>query len=109
LHARGVEFRVNVYPYGLQVGRGEWGAGRQFWGFRPDTLYGTDPQDQIAALCTRNGIPVTNLCQVFRARAEQNFPLYHDYNGHWKPAGHRIVAEALYTALLPRLKGTERP
>lgn len=109
LRARGIEFRVNVYPYGLQVGRGEWGAGRQFWGFRTDTLYGTDPQDQIAAVCGRHGIPVTNLCQAFRSRAKDNSPLYHDYNGHWKPAGHRIVAEELYAALLPRLRGKKHP
>lgn len=103
LHARGIGFRVNVYPYGLQVSPKEWAAGRQFWGFAPDTLYGTEPQANLARFCMRNGIPVTNLCDAFRAHARQSGPLYLDYNGHWMPAGHALVARELYSAILPEL------
>lgn len=109
LQARGIGFLVTVYPYGLQVGPGEWTAGREFWGFRPDTVYGTDPQDRIAVICRAQGIGVVNMCAAFRARADAGHPLYYDYNGHWRPAGHRIVAGELFAALAPLLRREDRP
>jgi len=107
LQARGIDFRINVYPYGLQVSPREWTAGRQFWGFTPDTLYGTEPQATLTRFCRNSGIPVTNLCEAFRTYATKAGPLYHDYNGHWLPAGHMLVARELYAAILPRLRKTE--
>lgn len=107
LRARGIEFRMNVYPYGLQVSPQEWKSGREFWGFRPDTLYGTGPQQEIEAWARRHAIPITNLCEAFRSLGSSSYPLYHDYNGHWRPVGHEVVARELYASLLPRLK--EKP
>jgi hypothetical protein len=101
---RGIAFQVNLYPYGLQVSPREWNSGRQFWGFKADTLYGIEPQQRIAQFCIRNNIAVTNLCESFRELSKTVYPLYHDYNGHWMPAGHALVARELYVSLLPQLK-----
>lgn len=104
LQARGIHFRVTLYPYGHQISPTEWHAGRQFWGFRPDTVYGIEPQAKIEAWCRANDIPVTNLSEAFRRAASRQSPLYHDYNGHWLPAGHEIVAQELSRAILPELE-----
>lgn len=109
LHAKGIDFRLNVYPYGLQVGPHEWTSGREYWGFRPDSLYGTEPQDVIAAWAAHHAIPVTNLCEAFRRIPPSSAPVYHDYNGHWRAVGHEVVARELYQSLLPRLKEDARP
>lgn len=105
LRARGKDFWVTVYPYGLQVGPKEWDAGRQFWGFRPDTVYSTRPQATMESFCRRNGIPVFNLCDDFAAAHQTTAPLYIDYNGHWQPAGHTVVARRLYKALTQHISG----
>jgi hypothetical protein len=104
LAALGVPLLVTVYPYGLQVCADEWVAGRQFWGFKPDTVYGLEPQEEIARICAERGIAVADLCAPFREQAGTVHPLYHDYNGHWVPAGHEIIARELYTRLLPELQ-----
>ncbi len=109
LRARGIDFRVNLYPYALQISPKEWNAGRQFWGFRPDTVYGIEPQSRLEAFCRSNGIPVTNLSSAFRYAAATQAPLYHDYNGHWLPSGHAIVARELYTSILPDLRRSAHP
>ncbi|HTR98218.1 MAG TPA: hypothetical protein VML00_00630, partial [Bacteroidota bacterium] len=93
LSALHIDFRVNVYPYGMQVSPKEWAVGRQFWGFRPDTLYSTWPQDLIARFCSENGISVTNMCQAFRDTSRSVFPLYLKDNGHWTARGQLVAAE----------------
>ena len=109
LAAHGVPLLVTVYPYGHQVRPDEWVAGRQFWGFKPDTLYGLEPQDEIERILTGRGIPVANFCRAFRDRAASVHPLYHDYNGHWVAAGHEIIAQELYARLLPELRAAGQP
>jgi len=108
LRNRGIDFFVTVYPYGLQVAPKEWSSGREFWGFRPDTIYAVTPQYTIEQILKRDGITVVNLSEPFRELAKHTAPLYHDYNGHWLPAGHALVARELYTRLVPVLKAKDR-
>ncbi len=107
LRARGIDFCVTVYPYGLQLSPREWGAGRRFWGFQPGAVYSTEPQELIERFCRRNGIPVVNMCGEFKERSRTEYPLYYEYDGHWRPAGHRIAADVLHRALLPYLQAHE--
>jgi hypothetical protein len=97
--ARGADFWVTVYPYGLQVGEHEWHSGRQYWGFLPDTLYSTAPQQAMETFCIRNNITVLNLCEDFLKEHRSVASLYLDYNGHWRPAGHTVVARRLFQAI----------
>jgi hypothetical protein len=110
LRSRGIDFAVNVYPYGMQVSTKEWAVGRQFWGFRPDTLYSTWPQDHIERFCLDNGIRATNMCRDFRDTARAVFPLYWKDNGHWMPRGQLVAAELLLRDIKPvvesRLNGS---
>ena len=96
LKARRIGFLLTVYPYGLQVSRKEWTSGRQYWGFRPDTLYSTGPQQTMERYCRSNNIPVINMCDDFLAASHAIYPLYYDYNGHWRPEGHMIFARRLF-------------
>jgi len=107
LKARGIDFWVTVYPYGLQVGPHEWHAGRQFWGFQTDTVYSTWPQDTMEKFCRNNGVPAINMCNDFIREHETVSPLYHDYNGHWKPAGHTIVARRLLASITRYAAGAD--
>jgi hypothetical protein len=99
LSARGIGFWVTVYPYGLQVSPREWNSGRRFWGFKSDTLYSTKPQKYVEDFCKRNNIPVINMCDDFRKASRSVYPLYYDYNGHWRAAGHELAAQILYREL----------
>jgi hypothetical protein len=107
LKARGVDFWIVVYPYGVQVSPREWNPGRRFWGFQTGRVYSCRPQALVEAFCRRNDIPVINMCEDFREAARNVYPLYYEGDGHWRPAGHRLAASLLYRALAPRLKTRE--
>jgi hypothetical protein len=107
LQARGIDFWVTVYPYGLQVGPQEWQAGRQFWGFRPDTVYSTWPQEAMVNFCRHHGIPAVNMCGDFLQEHKTVSPLYLDYNGHWEPAGHAVVARRLFREVIRHATGAD--
>jgi len=108
LQSREIDFWVTVYPYGLQISPKEWNAGRQFWGFTPDKIYTATPQDNLVSFCRRNDFRVVNMIDDFRKAAQSEFPLYLNYNGHWRPDGHKIVARVLTRELRPYLRGHEQ-
>ena len=108
LRSRNIDFLVNVYPYGMQASTREWDVGRRFWGFRPDTLYSTWPQDHIERFCRDNGIGAINMCADFRDTARAVFPLYWPDNGHWKPRGHLVAAELMRRDVEPLIESRLR-
>jgi hypothetical protein len=103
LEEHGVEFWIVVYPYGMQVGPTEYVSGREFWGFKKDTVYSTAPQGFVERFGRKNGIRVINMCEDFRQHSTRVSSLYLDYNGHWYPSGHELVASILERALTPSL------
>jgi GDSL-like lipase/acylhydrolase family protein len=107
LKARGIDFWVTVYPYGLQVSPREWAEGRQFWGFEPGKTYSARPQALVETFGRENGIPVINMTEEFKERSRTVYPLYFAGDGHWRPAGHEVVANVLYRALLPYFEARE--
>lgn len=109
LKAKGVDFWVVVYPYGLQVGPTEFGEGRRYWGFKTDTVYSTRPQMFMENFCEHNYIRVVNLCQAFRSQSSSGPPKYYDFNGHWTATGHEYVAELLGRELEPYLRQLTEP
>jgi hypothetical protein len=104
LKARGIDFWVTVYPYGLQLSPREWDGGRRFWGFETGKVYSTRPQALVERFCRAKGIPVVNMCEDFKELSRSVYPLYYEYDGHWRPAGHQLVATLLYRALVPYLQ-----
>ena len=107
LEARGIDFWVTVYPYGLQISGREWAAGRPFWGFEAGKIYSTRPQALVERFCRGRDIPVVNMTEEFETRSRTVFPLYYDADEHWRPAGHELAATVLYRALLPYLRARE--
>jgi hypothetical protein len=107
LKARGIDFWVTVYPYGLQVSPREWAGGRRFWGFETGKVYSTRPQGLVEHFCRENDIPVINMCDDFKELSRTVYPLYYENDGHWLPAGHQFVATLLYRALVPYLQARE--
>jgi hypothetical protein len=104
LKANGIDFWVVVYPYGLQVGTREFVEGRQYWGFKTDTVYSTKPQGFMEAFCRRNGVQAVNICEDFKSLSQTVYPTYFDFNGHWTARGHELVAELLDRKLTPYLQ-----
>jgi GDSL-like Lipase/Acylhydrolase family len=100
LAAKGVDLWVTLYPYGNQISPREWEKGRTYWGFEPGRVYSTRPQELIAEFCRRSGIRVLNMCDEFRKASHTVYPLYYEYDGHWMPAGHEVVADVLYRELV---------
>jgi hypothetical protein len=109
LWARGIDFWVTVYPYGLQVSPREWGEGRLFWGFQKGRVYSTRPQRLVERFCINNDIPVINMCDEFKGISQTVYPLYYEYDGHWRPAAHEVAAEILCRSLIPYLQSHEAP
>jgi lysophospholipase L1-like esterase len=93
LAGRGIPLVLGVYPYGMLVGPQQWAAGRGYWGFEPGRTY-----EAAAALAIFNrfssetGIPLLNTFESFRA-ADRTGKLFYDQDGHFTPAGHRVLAE----------------
>lgn len=107
LAARGIDFWVTVYPYGLQISPREWGTGRIFWGFEPGKVYSTRPQAIVERFGRDHGIPVINMTPDFEERSRTLHPLYYDGDGHWLPAGHDLVAEVLHRRLVPYVEARD--
>lgn len=104
LAARGVDFWVALYPYGIQVSPREWGSGRRWWGFESGRVYSTRPQELMAQFCRANRIAVVDTCEDLKQASRSVYPLYFDVDGHWRPVGHQVVARALNRALVPYLQ-----
>ena len=107
LKAHGSDFWVTVYPIGNQVSPREWSKGRVYWGFEPGKVYSTRPQSLVADFCRKNDIRVVDMSDDFKQAARTVYPLYYDHDGHWKPAGHQVVADVLYRELVPYLQARE--
>jgi hypothetical protein len=96
LAAKGIDFWVTVYPYGHQLSGREWDKGRIFWGFEAGRVYSTRPQELVSEFCRRSGIRVVNMCDDFKKASQTVHPLYYEYDGHWRAAGHEVVADVLF-------------
>jgi lysophospholipase L1-like esterase len=86
--SRGAKLAVAVIPDQTQV--------------EPDvSVVGLDPavflvQDRMREFAAREGIPLVDLLPGMRAEHERTgVRLYHRYDRHWNPNGHRLAAELI--------------
>lgn len=92
LRERQIPLMLGVYPYGMMVGPDHWAEGRTFWGFERGRTY-----DATAALTVfqrfseAHAIPLLNTFEDFKA-AGSSQQLFYDWDGHFTPAGHDVVA-----------------
>ncbi|MBI4343041.1 MAG: SGNH/GDSL hydrolase family protein [Candidatus Omnitrophica bacterium] len=95
LAQRRIPFVIGFYPYGMLAGPDQWVPGREFWGFESGRTYDASRAvGLLARFAEEQDLPFVNTLEVFReaAKAEK---LFYDQDGHFTPAGHRVLAEAL--------------
>jgi len=95
LGAQRIPFVLAAYPYGIHVGPDQWGQGRTAFGFEPGRTY-DDPFafDLLEEFAAQHGIPFLNTYEAFRVAGREE-RLFHDWDGHFTPAGHRLIASML--------------
>jgi DNA-binding response OmpR family regulator len=107
LAARGVPFVLGLYPYGMIVGPDQWAKGRVPWGFESGRTYdGRLVQTVVGRWAESRGLLLLDAFDAFR-RAGASEKLFYDWDGHFTPAGHRVlaahvVADPRFRALLRR-------
>lgn len=88
---KGIKFLLTVYPWGHQVNDREWIPGR--YNFMPQDATISDRSIQIIEKFAKsNSIQLFNLFPLFRSYNGDK-PLYFNYDNHWTPDGHKVVAD----------------
>lgn len=95
LQQNNVSFAIHVYPYALQVSAEAWKSGRKAFFFSGDKVYTAKPFAVVEEFGKENSITVVSSYSYFRNRSDLP-QLYFDYDGHWTPKGHEVVATALH-------------
>lgn len=94
LRQRGIPFALAAFPHGVQVGPDQWGKGRQPYGFQAGVVYdGSYAFELLEEFARANDLPFLNTYPAFLAARDH--PLFFDWDGHFTPAGHRVVARYL--------------
>jgi hypothetical protein len=95
LKARRIPLILGIYPYGMLVAPDEWADGRVDWGFEQGRTY---PAATYLRLMERfaetEGIPLINTFESFQ-QADKQEQLFYNWDGHFTPAGHRVLATHL--------------
>lgn len=88
-----ISFLLTIYPWGHQVNEKEWVPGRS--GYIPDDSLVSDRSVHIIEeFAATNNIQLLNVFPAFRSYSSIS-PLYFNYNMHWTPTGHKVVAQEL--------------
>lgn len=97
LDKRNIPFLIIVFPHGHQVSGDEWGEGRVYYGLEKGKVYPGKSLDNLVKLGVDAGLDVKSVFQYFKNAGE--FPLYYPYDGHFTPAGNRVMARAVFDIL----------
>lgn len=110
---RGIPLVLGAYPYGMLAGPEEWGDGRVYWGFEKGRTYDADAYLALLGdYAAQRRLVFINAFPRFRA-AVGTAPLFYNWDGHFTPAGQRVLAEALienpsFVALLDQVATSRR-
>lgn len=97
---RGIQFILTIYPWAHQVSDDEWIPGRYTFMSKEDSA--TDANLEIVdAFTKRSNIDFLSLFENFRSY-NQKEKLYFDYDMHWTPAGHNVMANGISSYLTKR-------
>lgn len=98
LAGRGIPFARGYLPLGMIVGPDQWAEGRVAWGFEKEKTYDARVALAIYEQFSQEArIPFINPLESFR-KAAKTEKLFYDHDGHFTPAGHRVVADYLARA-----------
>ena len=111
LAERHIPFLLGIYPYGMLVGPDQWAVGRRFWRFKQGKTYDASlALGLFERFSATERIPLLNTFESFRAAANAE-KLFYDRDGHFTPAGHRVLATHVLHDLqfLTALRGVATP
>ena len=92
LAEHGIPFVLGTYPYGVTVGSTQWAEGRVFWGFERGKVYDSSAARALfRQFAAQERIPLIRTFASFR-EAAKTAKLYYDQDGHFTPAGQRVIA-----------------
>lgn len=93
LAERHIPLVIGFYPYGMLAGPDQWVPGREFWGFEPGRTYDAGRAvGLLQSFAAEARIPFVNTVESFREAAARE-KLFYGQDGHFTPAGHRVVAD----------------
>ena len=93
LSERGIPFVLGIYPYGMVAGPDQWVPGRKYWGFDEGRTYSADAMLRLFNQFTKEqGMLLLNTFGGFQEAAKTE-KLFYGEDGHFTPAGHRVLAE----------------
>ncbi|MBX3703162.1 MAG: hypothetical protein KF822_05260 [Steroidobacteraceae bacterium] len=87
------DFLLATYPWGHQLANAGWEAGRKDL-MKDGERTSNVTQQTIRTHSTALGIDLLETLPDFKAYNSRG-PLYFDYDPHWTPAGHRVMADSL--------------
>ncbi len=103
VEAQGSQLLVAILPDETEVDQKKWAA---IFKAYPELaskkeLVDFSPTKRLAQFLQQAGILHLQLLPTLQAyQASTNEPLYYKHDGHWRPAGHIAVAEAIYNKLV---------
>jgi len=78
----------------------EWNPGKMTFGYADgEMINSTRFPDVLLSYLNTQSISNLDLLPALRAGETQAHPLYLGYEGHWTPAGNRVVADAVFNYL----------
>ncbi|HJN76149.1 MAG TPA: hypothetical protein QGF58_19630 [Myxococcota bacterium] len=96
---RGDELLVAVSPPGFAVDPTRTAAAFSLVGHDPETATPRAPTDAVLAELDALSVPSCDLHAPLDTAISAGTRAYFDFDGHWTPEGHRIVADALEACL----------
>lgn len=92
--ARGVPYVVVLVPRDLQLSPDEWNGEKPV----AEILNSSLPQDRFRQMCSHiQGVYCLDLLPAMRNRYSD--ALYFKIDPHWRPSGHRLASEVIFTFL----------
>ncbi len=86
---------MGIYPYGMLAGPDQWGDGRVYWGFESGKTYEAAPAlAMFHQFAREENMLLINTYESFRDAAKTR-TLFYNWDGHFTPAGHEVVATHL--------------
>ncbi len=96
LNRRRIDFVITVVPAPWNISREESPLARRYDAFGECTVPMGGLEEVIRGFCRREGIRYLDLSgALFEASKRGKHHLYLNYDGHWSPEGHRVVADAI--------------
>lgn len=104
LKPRGIKLAVVTYPYAVAISPDEWDVGRTRWLFEVGKVYNTDFFEYFDKELKAKGIPHLSLLDYLRTWKEKHpgERIYFRWDGHFNPAGNKLVAGRVYRWLIER-------